>query len=100
MILIRNIISLVSIILLVSIPLKTLSSTEKSDVALKKFNQLMGEIDYNLRNNEINEACINSQIALNTLDLNIERLKEVQPNYSWSDIKNLLKVIPSQLCSI
>ena len=81
-------------------PTKTLSSKEKEDITLKNFNQLMDRIEYNLRNNEIDEACMNSKNALKIIELNMEKLKTIEPNYSWSDIKKLLKVIPSQVCSI
>ena len=100
MILIRNIIRLISIILLLSLPLEIQSSIKKEDITLKEFNQLMNRIEYNFKNNEINEACINSKIAVKTIELNIEKLKTIEPNYSWLDIKNLLKEIPTQLCSI
>ncbi len=89
----------VTLILFIFIPFKSLSSEQKSMAVFNKFNDLMDKIEYNLNTGNIEDACKNSTIALTTIEDNKEELTIIQPNYSWLDIKNLLEIIPIQLCN-
>ncbi len=98
MILIRNTYIIATIISLGYMQNKVFSLPLNTNKDLNTFNKLMEKIEYNFNNDNINEACINSLEAVKKIDTNIEEFKQIQPNYSWIDIKNLLEIIPRQIC--
>ncbi len=96
---IRNIYILIVIFIELCLPYGFLASTVNSDNILNRFNGLMDKIEYNLNNNNLDEACKNSNFALHLIEINLEELNKAQPNYSWSEISKLLKILPIQICS-
>ncbi len=99
MLLSKNIYSYIIFLLLAFFQIKPLSSIGKTNDTFRRFNNLMDKIDLNIRNGNLNEACKSSKFAAEQIELNLDALKKKQPNYSWYEIKNLLEIIPIQLCS-
>ena len=90
----------IALILLINIPINSSSSSSLEGVAnnLKLFNELMNKVEYNLRKNDTSEACLNSSKASDLITSNITSLRNIQPNYDWNKINELLQIIPIQLC--
>ncbi len=62
------------------------------------FNKLMDNIEENFKNNNLEKACSNSILIKDLINKNSTSLKSIQPNYSWDEIKDLMDIIPLQLC--
>ncbi len=90
--------SSILLILFLYIPSRTLGTTFKTKIVLEKFNKLLDRIEYNINKDMLEEACINAKKAAFIISNNSEELKTAQPHYSWTDINELLEIIPAQLC--
>ncbi len=91
-------VNILILIIITNFYLKVYSFPEESINSLATFNKLMEKIEYNLQNDMLQEACFDSEKALEILEQNIKELKASKPNYAWGEIESLLTAIPTQLC--
>ncbi len=66
---------------------------------LHKFNLHMNRIDILLRKGEFKSACLEAQMAHKLIEEELLYLKNLEPQYNWGEIKNVLISIPDLHCN-
>ncbi len=65
---------------------------------LEAINNLIEELEYNLKEGNLLDACKQAKKASKEIGLNLKKLKKLEPNYAWKEIKMVLLNVPKRYC--
>ncbi|WP_269622849.1 hypothetical protein [Prochlorococcus marinus] len=61
-------------------------------------NKILINMERNIKRNRTKLVCEDAKKLNNIISNNLSILSEKEPNYNWTEIKELMVIIPSQLC--
>jgi len=74
-------------------------NTQKAEEDLSRINKTLEKLETKLRNNDYIKACLEASRAAKIIRSELKGLKEIEPNYNWLEIREVLIEIPVKYCS-
>ena len=71
---------------------------QRGEEILARFNQSLEIIESKLGSSNYNASCTEAITTIKLIQAEYFALKEVEPNYDWSEIKKVLHSIPAKYC--
>ena len=75
-----------------------INNPQKAEEDLSRINKTLEKLETKLRNNDYIKACLEASRAAKIIRSELKGLKEIEPNYNWLEIREVLIEIPIRYC--